>query len=100
VKTARVNAPRLPILSGPGGMGGATPAGAVALADLTDVDLTGLADGDVIVWDAGSGTWIPATATPPDTTLWVPVMTEDTSSGLWYVAVTGDGDAVMTEVPL
>ena len=32
--------------------------------------------------------------------MWVPVMTQDVSSGLWYVAVTGSGDAVMTEVPL
>jgi len=100
MRVARVNAPRLPILSGPGGLGGATPAGAVALSDLTDVDLTGLADGDVIVWDAGSSTWIPASATPPVTSMWVPVMVEDGSTGLWYVTVTGDGDAVMTEVPL
>jgi hypothetical protein len=28
----------------------------------------------------------------------IPVMVEDGATGLWYVAVTGDGDAVMTEV--
>lgn len=34
------------------------------------------------------------------TSMWVPVMVEDPSSGNWFVTVTGDGDAVMTEVPL
>jgi hypothetical protein len=34
------------------------------------------------------------------TTMWVPVMVQDGATGLWYVTVTGDGDAVMTEVPL
>lgn len=38
-----------------GGGGGAT-----TLADLTDVDLTGLADGDALVYDSGSGLWVPA----------------------------------------
>jgi hypothetical protein len=33
------------------------------LDDLTDVDTTGLVDGDVLVWDAGSSTWIAAAAT-------------------------------------
>lgn len=32
---------------------------ALALDDLTDVDLTGLADGDSLVWDSGAGMWIP-----------------------------------------
>jgi hypothetical protein len=30
------------------------------LADLDDVDLTGLANGDTIIWDLGAGKWIPA----------------------------------------
>lgn len=34
------------------------------------------------------------------TTYFVPVMVEDGATGLWYVSVTGDGDAVMSEVPL
>jgi len=79
-------------------MGGSVPV--PAFEDLTDVDMTGVADGDVPTWDAGSSTWIPGTGSGSPTSMWVPVMTEDTSTGLWYVVVTGDGDAVMTEVPL
>lgn len=30
-----------------------------SLGDLGDVDLTGLTDGDTLVWDAGTSTWIP-----------------------------------------
>ena len=30
------------------------------LADLSDVDLTGIADGEVLTWEASSSTWIPA----------------------------------------
>ncbi len=45
----------------------------------------------VATWIGGGG----ATAT----TLWVPVMTE-VDTDVWYVLTTGDGDAVMTEVPL
>lgn len=40
----------------------AVAAGASALADLTDVDLTGLADGDTLVWDSGAGMWVPGAA--------------------------------------
>ncbi len=29
-----------------------------------------------------------------------PIMTQDVGSGLWYVAVTGDGDASMTEIAI
>ena len=35
--------------------------GATALADLTDVDLTGLADGNMLVYDSGTATWVVAT---------------------------------------
>lgn len=31
-----------------------------AMADLTDVDLTGLADGDFLTWDDGGGVWVPS----------------------------------------
>ena len=33
--------------------------GGGAVADLTDVDLTGLADGDVLVWDSAGSQWVP-----------------------------------------
>jgi hypothetical protein len=35
--------------------------GASSLADLTDVDLTGLTDGDVLIYDEASGDWLPET---------------------------------------
>jgi hypothetical protein len=38
--------------------GSAIAAGATALADLTDVDLTGIADGDMLVYDLASSTWV------------------------------------------
>lgn len=57
MKVDRVNARRLPTLSSPAGLGGSTAL--PALDDLTDVDLTGVADGDTIVFDSGSGTWLP-----------------------------------------
>lgn len=47
-----------------------------------------------------AGTEYDLTASTPVTSLWAPVMVEDVGTGLWYVVVTGDGDAVMTEVPL
>jgi hypothetical protein len=69
MKVARVNSYRLPILTGPGGLGGADQS---LPADVTAGDLT---------------------------TMFVPVMTE-VDTDVWSVVVTGDGDAVMTEVPL
>jgi len=35
--------------------------GATALSDLTDVDLTGLADGDTLVWNSATSKWEPGT---------------------------------------
>ena len=46
----------------PGGVGTAVEiaaTGAAALSDLADVDLTGLADGDTLVWNATTSTWEP-----------------------------------------
>ncbi len=98
MKVARVNSPRLPILTGTGGMGGAnqSPPAGLTLDDLTDVDTTGVVDGDILVFDYGMWIAVPFT---PTTTMWVPVMTE-VDTDVWSVVVTGDGDAVMTEVPL
>jgi hypothetical protein len=36
------------------------PLSSAALDDLSDVDLTGLADGDVLTYDSGSGLWVPS----------------------------------------
>ncbi len=59
MKVARVNARRLPTLSSPSGVGGG--AALPALDDLTDVDTSGVTDGDTIVFDSGTSTWLPGT---------------------------------------
>lgn len=56
MKVARVQGRTQAVLGSLGGLGGTTPV--PSLAGLSDVDLTGLADGDVIVWDVTSGKWI------------------------------------------
>lgn len=44
----------------------ATPTGgAAALDDLTDVDTTGVGDGDVIAFDSGTSTWLPVAPGTP-----------------------------------
>ncbi len=100
-RIGRVNQSPYPIITGTGGMGGVSippeTIPPIALDDLTDVDTAGVMDGDVLTFEYGL--WVPGPNSVV-TTMWVPVMTEDVTSGLWYVAVTGDGDAVMTEVPL
>jgi hypothetical protein len=62
----------------------------LALDDLTDVTITSVTTGDRLRYNGTD--WSNSAA------LWVPVMVEDGATGLWYVTVTGDGDAVMTEV--
>ena len=99
MKVASINGRVTPAMTTFGGLGGTavTP----FIPDLQGVDVTGLADGFILIWDAASSTWVVGPApNPTPTSIYVPVMTEDVGSGLWYVAVTGDGDAVMTEVPL
>ncbi len=102
-RPAKINLSAWPVIQGTGGMGGISvppgPPTPMALDDLTDVDTTGVVDGDVLTFEYGE--WIALPPISPDpTSIWVPVMVEDGATGLWYVTVTGDGDAVMTEVPL
>jgi hypothetical protein len=60
--------------------------GATALDDLTDVDTTGVADGDVLTYDSATGDWLPAAPTGGGGTL----------DGLTDVDTTGvaDGDVL------
>ena len=41
-------------------LGNVTNLSAQSISDMTDVDLTGLQDGQVLVWNQATGTWIPA----------------------------------------
>lgn len=70
---------------------------ATALADLTDVDLTGLGDGDFISYDTGSATWLPVGApsgTVPDGTDPGDLLAWDGAA--WDVVAVGANDAVLT----
>jgi len=55
-----------------------------ALDDLSDVDTGGVTDGDALVWDSGSSTWVPGTVAA-------------TLAGLTDVDLSGvaDGDALV-----
>jgi hypothetical protein len=97
--------------TGPAGPTGPTgPTGASTLAALTDVDLTGLSDGDTLVYDNDTSTWLPGAGgggssvtvsqTPPsspsDGDLWfnstdgnVYLYYEDVDSNQW-VQLSGD----------
>lgn len=101
-RPGKVNRPPTPVLSSPFGMGGATPM--PDLDDLGDVDAPSPADGDVLVWDDGAGTWVPGAGggDPAEATaLWRPVMTTCPSivttdgEDVWVVLTTVDGDAIM-----
>ncbi len=63
MKVARVNARRLPILTGTGGLGGVDqfPPADLALDDLSDVDTTGVVDGDVLTFEYGEWIALPNT---------------------------------------
>lgn len=56
-RVARVKQRQALALSSPLGVGGTTPM--PALDDISDVDLTGLTDGDTLVFDDGTDTWVP-----------------------------------------
>ena len=93
MQVARVNGRSVATLNSTGGVGGVIPS--PYLDDLTNVDLTGLSDGDTIVFDEASGTWIPGTSSPVDTCRWelavIPGSPPDSlyADGDWlYICVT------------
>lgn len=63
--------------------------GVTALDDLSDVEITSVADGQRLRYDGAA--WVNTDL------IWRPIMVEDPVSGDWFVVVTGDGDAVMVE---
>jgi hypothetical protein len=58
-RIGRVNDGSRPTLSSPSGIGASMPL--PDLSELPDVDAEYVSDGDVLVWDDASGTWIPGT---------------------------------------
>ena len=63
--------------------------GASAYADLADVNMTGLADGNMPVWDDTTGKWIPGT--PTDTDEKVKLNASDPTAGYLDDKITGYG---------
>ncbi len=60
MKVARVNDRGFALLDSASGIAGSTALPSVE--DLTDVDTTGIANGQVLVWNASSSTWVPSGA--------------------------------------
>lgn len=77
--------------------------GPIFQKDLADVDVTGLADGDSLVWDAGSMTWIPGPPGAPvgaeylvgasDATLTAERVVTDTPTVTWDLSTAGQAKA-------
>jgi hypothetical protein len=84
-----------PTFTGVDWLGGTTPTHDTTLGTRTLYIFMSRDGGTTII-----GGQLGAGGSSPATSIWVPVMVEDGATGLWYVSVTGDGDAVMTEVPL
>jgi hypothetical protein len=87
--------------------GGGT--GATAYADLTDVDVTGIGDGDHMLWDAGTSTWLPAapggvaelTDIPTAETDTALVLHPDGAGGVeWGADATGGGGSTGARYPV
>ena len=79
MKVARVNGRSVVFMDSALGLGGT---GALpSLSELPDVDVTGLADGDVLVWDDGTSTWVPGT-----------------SIGTGFLEVTGGGKGTVSDL--
>lgn len=98
----------VPTLQSDGTVAWVTPsAGALALDGLTDVDTTGVADGDVLTYDSGSGLWVPDAPTGGGGTamytIWDPLIPDASPHALTdeftsntigsYTTVYGNGDS-------
>jgi hypothetical protein len=67
----------IPVLSSAFGLGGT--AAVPSFEQLTDVDMVGITDGQIAVWDAGTSTWVPNNITP---------------SGAFETVISGGGSTV------
>lgn len=64
--------------------------GATALADLTDVDVSGVTDGDSLVYDSGSGLWVPQAVVSSDP-FWTNIVTNSFSANTTGFTSNGTG---------
>lgn len=77
-----------------GNLGG----GAEVLDDLTDVDTTGVADGDVLVYDADTSTWVPGEGGGGSANASYSEKVGDTSETTFNIEHSLDSSAVVVEV--
>jgi hypothetical protein len=73
-----------------------TPAGASTYSSLTDVNMTGLADGNMPIWDADTNKWIPGT--PTDTDEKVKLNASDPTAGYLDDKITGYGFLTSSDI--
>ncbi len=88
---ARVNETPSPFLTSPGGIGDASAL--PSMEDLTDVNTTGITDGQVLVWHAASSTWIASSSSGI-----VTVGTTD-HEHIMDILMSGDGSTTAFELP-
>lgn len=99
MKVARVNVQNVAISQNAAGLGGADAL--PLLDDLRDVDTTAVVDGQTIVFDFASGTWIPAASggdPADDTYAWMPLTS--VVAGDPVLVWDGDDNLVPTLTPV
>lgn len=97
-RIGRVLYPPIPSLTSPTGLGGTTPQ--PGLDDLSDVDTSGVTDGDALIWDDGAQLWVPGSGSGVSEITDIPTSETDTSLVLhpdgaggveWGTDATGGG---------
>ncbi len=99
MKVARVNGRNVVVMDSATGLGGGNALPSVE--DLTDVDVSGINDGDILIWDAGSSTWVvgPGGGDPADDTYaWMPLTT--VVAGEPVLVWDGDDNLIPTLTPV
>lgn len=79
------------------GEGGIFPAnaGGGALAALSDVNLTGVTDGDVLLYDQATSSWVPGATSTPSSGVWTPTLVGATTAGVGtYVSQFGSYEKI------
>lgn len=93
--------PVLVLVAPVGAPGADGPAGVSTLAALTDVDATGVADGQVLAFDGESGTWLPVSSAgglSPEQTEQLEALGARNAPG-GYPGLTADGLVIESQIP-